>query len=199
MAGAYTIDSIDAHDGMKMTKGHAGSIILPSLIALLETSGRDYDDEELMTCLVLGYEIAIRDGIALHDSVPDYHTSGAWAAVGVAALGARILGLDHQHMEEAIGIAEHNGPRSQMMRAIDYPTMVKDGAGWGDGWCFRRIARQARLYRRTGNNRHHARSGQALGRSRLDLAYCQSVHQALASLPLGPACGNSGHARHAKQ
>ena len=131
MAGAYTIDSIDAHDGMKMTKGHAGSIILPSLIALLETSGRDYDDEELMTCLVLGYEIAIRDGIALHDSVPDYHTSGAWAAVGVAALGARILGLDHQQMEEAIGIAEYNGPRSQMMRAIDYPTMVKDGAGWG--------------------------------------------------------------------
>ena len=106
MAGAYTIDSIDAHDGMKMTKGHAGSIILPSLIALLETSGRDYDDEELMTCL-------------------------AWAAVGVAALGARILGLDDQHMEEAIGIAEYNGPRSQMMRAIDYPTMVKDGAGWG--------------------------------------------------------------------
>lgn len=131
MAGAYTIDSIDAHDGMKRTKGHAGSIILPSLIALLETSGRDYDDEEFMTCLVLGYEIAIRDGIALHDSVADYHTSGAWAAVAVAALGARILGLDEQQMQEAIGIAEYNGPRSQMMRAIDYPTMVKDGAGWG--------------------------------------------------------------------
>ncbi|MGC6484938.1 MAG: MmgE/PrpD family protein, partial [Candidatus Puniceispirillales bacterium] len=131
MAGAYTIDSIDAHDGMKNTKGHAGSIVLPSLIALLEASGRDYDDEEFMTCLVLGYEIAIRDGIALHASVPDYHTSGAWAAVGVAALGARILGLDRQQMEEAIGIAEYNGPRSQMMRAIDHPTMVKDGAGWG--------------------------------------------------------------------
>ena len=131
MAGAYTIDSIDAHDGMKRTKGHAGSIILPSLIALLEASGRDYSDEELMTCLVIGYEIAIRDGIALHDSVPDYHTSGAWAAVAVAALGARILGLDKDKMAEAIGIAEYNGPRSQMMRAIDHPTMVKDGAGWG--------------------------------------------------------------------
>lgn len=131
MAGAYTIDSIDAHDGMKLTKGHAGSIILPSLIALLEASGRDYDDEELLTCLVLGYEIAIRDGIALHASVPDYHTSGAWAAVAVAALGARIFGLDKNQMREAIGIAEYNGPRSQMMRAIDYPTMVKDGAGWG--------------------------------------------------------------------
>jgi 2-methylcitrate dehydratase PrpD len=131
MAGAFTIDSIDAHDGMKLTKGHAGSIVLPSLIALLEMSGGDYDDEEFMTCLVLGYEIAIRDGISLHASVPDYHTSGAWVAVAVAALGARILGLDRAQMEEAVGIAEYSGPRSQMMRAIDHPTMVKDGAGWG--------------------------------------------------------------------
>src|SRR5690606_10726444 len=32
---------------------------------------------------------------------------------------------------EALGIAEYNGPRSQMMRCIDHPTMVKDGSGWG--------------------------------------------------------------------
>jgi 2-methylcitrate dehydratase PrpD len=32
---------------------------------------------------------------------------------------------------EALGIAEYHGPRSQMMRCIDHPTMVKDGSGWG--------------------------------------------------------------------
>lgn len=26
---------------------------------------------------------------------------------------------------------EYHGPRSQMMRCIDFPTMVKDGSGWG--------------------------------------------------------------------
>ena len=32
-----------------------------------------------------------------------------------------------------LGIAEYHGPRSQMMRCIDHPTMLKDGAGW-DPW-----------------------------------------------------------------
>ena len=30
-----------------------------------------------------------------------------------------------------MGIAEYHGPRSQMMRCIDHPTMLKEGAGWG--------------------------------------------------------------------
>ena len=131
LAGGMTIDSIDAHDGMKLTKGHAGCGVLPALVALLGTSGRDYDDGEFLTCLVLGYEIAIRAGIALHASVSDYHTSGAWVSLAVAALGARIRGLDEAQLHEALGIAEYHGPRSQMMRTIDHPTMVKDGSGWG--------------------------------------------------------------------
>ena len=30
-----------------------------------------------------------------------------------------------------MGIAEYHGPRSQMMRCMDHPTMVKDGSDWG--------------------------------------------------------------------
>ena len=131
LAGAMTIDSIDAHDGMRLTKGHAGCGILPSLVALLATSANDYDDKEFLTGLVLGYEIAIRAGIALHASSPDYHTSGAWVALGVAGLGARVRGLTPEQIEHALGIAEYHGPRSQMMRNVDHPTMVKDGSGWG--------------------------------------------------------------------
>jgi 2-methylcitrate dehydratase PrpD len=67
----------------------------------------------------------------LHASAAEYHTSGAWVALGVAAIGSRCLGLDAARMREAIGIAEFNGPRSPMMRCIDYPTMIKDGSGWG--------------------------------------------------------------------
>lgn len=131
LAGGMTIDAIDAHDGMKLTKGHAGCGILPALIALLETAGKDYDDDDLLAGLVVGYEVSIRAGIALHDSVSDYHTSGAWVALGAASLGARIRGLSEEQFFEALGIAEYHGPRSQMMRTIDHPTMVKDGSGWG--------------------------------------------------------------------
>src|SRR5690606_11554666 len=59
------------------------------------------------------------------------HTSGAWGAVAVAGVGSRVLGLDPVRTREALGIAEYYSPRSQMMRVIDHPTMVKDGSGWG--------------------------------------------------------------------
>ena len=127
-----TIDSIDAHDGYKPTKGHAGCGVLPALLALLEAQYcAEVSEEELLTGLLIGYEIACRAGASLHDSVCDYHTSGAWVALAAAALGARILQLDAEQTRHALGIAEYHGPRSQMMRVIDHPTMLKDGSGWG--------------------------------------------------------------------
>lgn len=131
LAGGMTIDSIDAHDGMRLVKGHAGCGILPALIAVLMDRGDEFNDDDFLTSLVIGYEIAIRAGITLHQSVPDYHTSGAWVALGTAALTSRLRNHSPSLLREAMGIAEYHGPRSQMMRNIDFPTMVKDGSGWG--------------------------------------------------------------------
>ncbi|MGI8527671.1 MAG: MmgE/PrpD family protein [Pseudolabrys sp.] len=129
-AGASTIDAFDGHDGHRLTKGHAGVALLPALLAFAEGPKR-LDGCEFIAALVLGYETAIRAGIALHATTLDYHTSGAWNALGCAAIGARVLQLDENVTRHALGIAEYHGPRSQMMRCIDYPTMVKDGSGWG--------------------------------------------------------------------
>ncbi|SAL09877.1 MmgE/PrpD family protein [Caballeronia peredens] len=130
LAGAMTIDSCDGHDGHAQTKGHVGVTVLPALLALADAlpgmSGREF-----LACVVLGYELGTRAGIALHASACDYHTSGAWNALAAAALAARVLPLDMRQTREALGIAEYHGPRSQMMRCIDHPTMVKDGSGWG--------------------------------------------------------------------
>ena len=130
LANGMTIDALDAHDGHKLTKGHVGCGVLPGLIAVMEAEGIN-DARELLTSIVIGYEIGTRAGIALHSSACDYHTSGAWIALATAALTSRQLGLTKMQTREAIGIAEYHGPRSQMMRCIDAPTMVKDGSGWG--------------------------------------------------------------------
>ncbi len=130
-AGASLIDSFDAHDGHVLTKGHAGVAILPALLAVIDAEGLAPTGRDLLVALVLGYEIATRAGIALHASVADYHTSGAWSALGCAAVAARLLRLSSGQTREALGIAEYHGPRSQMMRCIDFPTMLKDGSGWG--------------------------------------------------------------------
>ncbi|MFT5599558.1 MAG: 2-methylcitrate dehydratase PrpD [Gammaproteobacteria bacterium] len=130
LANATTIDSMDAHDGLKPTKGHVGCGVLPALLALTQAE-KILDEREFLMQLLIGYELGSRAGVALHQTACDYHTSGAWVTIACAAMGARALGLNAQQTREAIGIAEYHGPRSQMMRTIDAPTMVKDGSGWG--------------------------------------------------------------------
>lgn len=131
MAGAATIDAYDAHDGHRLTKGHAGVVVLPSLLAIEDELARSKDGAEFIVRFVVGIEIALRAGIALHRTAADYHTSGAWNALGAAAAAGRALGLDDARLRHALGAAEYYGPRSQMMRCIDYPTMLKDGATYG--------------------------------------------------------------------
>jgi 2-methylcitrate dehydratase PrpD len=127
-----TIDSFDIHDGYKLVKGHAGAAVVPAVFATLPyPPGGTVTGAELLASLVVGYEIALRAGLALHATACDFHTSGAWNALGCAAVAARHLGLDRTGTRHALGTAEFYGPRSPMMRCIDFPTMVKDGTGWG--------------------------------------------------------------------
>ena len=131
MAGAFTIDSIDAHDGTTPSKGHAGSAIFPAMIALAQAKDKEIDGKRFAEILAAAYELSYRAGLVQHATCPDYHTSGAWTAVGVAAAGAKLLGGSREQIRHAAGIGEYHGPRSQMMRCIDHPTMVRDGVGWG--------------------------------------------------------------------
>lgn len=130
LAGSATIDSLDGHDGHHLTKGHTGAGVLPALLAFTDCDPA-VGGAEFLTRLVLGYEIGTRAGMALHATAADYHSSGSWNALACAAVGARALQLDHDRVGEALGIAEYHGPRSQMMRCVDHPTMVKDGSAWG--------------------------------------------------------------------
>ena len=134
MAGGYLIDSVDAHDGHSMTKGHAGASVVPALIALSDNlirQGKLISGKMFLEALLIGYEVSLRNGIILHKTSKEYHTSGAWTAIGIAAMASYLYQLSHKTTQHALGIAEYNGPRSPMMRCIDYPTMVKDGAGFG--------------------------------------------------------------------
>ncbi|TCL10068.1 2-methylcitrate dehydratase PrpD [Shimia isoporae] len=129
LAAGMTIDALDGHDGFNPAKGHIGAPLFPAVLAVgheAKTSGRAF-----LEAIAMGYEFGARVSVAQHATVPDYHTSGSWGAVTAAAASARLLGLDRDLTRHAVGIAEYHGPRSQMMRCIDHPTMLKDGAGWG--------------------------------------------------------------------
>ncbi|HLJ19808.1 MAG TPA: MmgE/PrpD family protein [Stellaceae bacterium] len=127
---ATQIDNLDAHDGWQPSKGHAGAALFPALVAIGDALP-DLAGSEALASLIVGYELAYRCARALHATTADYHTSGAWNALGVAAIGARLLNLGDDAFRHALGLAEYHAPRSQMMREIANPSMLHDGTGWG--------------------------------------------------------------------
>ena len=129
-AAATQIDNLDAHDGYNPTKGHIGCAVVPALCAIAEHMPQ-LTARDALTALTMSYEVAARAGIALHATADDYHTSGAWNALGVAALGWRLRGRSPDRLRHALGIAEYHGPRSQMMREIAYPSLLHVGSGLG--------------------------------------------------------------------
>jgi 2-methylcitrate dehydratase PrpD len=129
-ATASQTDNLDGHDGFNPVKGHIGVAVVPALVSFAQHLPQ-LSGPEALAALVVGYEVAGRAGLALHDTVSDYHTSGAWNALGVTALGARLRAAPADQLREALGIAEYHGPRSQMMREIANPTMLHDGSGMG--------------------------------------------------------------------
>ena len=129
-AAATQIDNLDGHDGYNPTKGHIGCAVVPALFAFA-CQRPDLSGREALATLVMAYEVSARAGVSLHATVSDYHTSGAWNALGAAAIGCRLMGADTQQLRHALGIAEYHGPRSQMMREIATPTMLHDGSGVG--------------------------------------------------------------------
>ncbi len=98
---------------------------------MAEVADKPMDGATFATLLAIAYEVSYRAGLAQHATCADYHTSGAWTAVGVATACARALGCTAEQIRHAAGIGEYHGPRSQMMRCIDHPTMLRDGVGWG--------------------------------------------------------------------
>ena len=129
-AMATQLDNLDAHDGWQPSKGHAGAALLPALMGLAEDA-EELSGREALVLMIAGYEISYRAAAALHGTVPDYHTSGAWNALGCVAMGARLRSASDDVFRHALGIAEFHAPRSQMMREIANPTMLHDGTGFG--------------------------------------------------------------------
>ncbi len=129
-AMATQVDNLDAHDGWQPSRGHAGAALLPALCAFAEAD-KQITGHAALQAMVVGYEISYRAAFALHATVEDYHTSGAWNSLGCSAIGARLRAMDKNTLRHALGIAEYHSPRSQMMREIANPTMLHDGTGWG--------------------------------------------------------------------
>ncbi len=129
LANGFAGNALDIDDGYRMTKGHPGACVLPVVLTAAEAAGAS--GEDLLTALVIGYELGTRAGRIRHATYAAYHSSGSWGAVAGAAAGGRLMGLSPEALRHAMGTAEYHAPIAPMMKGIDTPSMGKDSIGWG--------------------------------------------------------------------
>lgn len=129
IAMGHASNSFDIDDGHNMIKGHPGTSFIGGLLAAaLE---RDVTYREYLTTLVVGYDVAVRSGLALQDHYHFLHSTGTYGAVATAATAGRLLGMSREQLNTALAMAEFHAPLTPVMRAVEHPSMNKDGVPFG--------------------------------------------------------------------
>ena len=127
-ANGVLADALCFTDGHVLARGHPGANVIPAALAVAQD--QDATVGEFLAAVVLGYEVAVRAGIALHARDSSYHGAGTWGALGAAAAAAALYRADHDTFTTALGLAEYQAPVAPILRSVANPAMTKDAIGW---------------------------------------------------------------------
>ncbi len=114
--------------------GHpAGPTIYPALAIgeMKKTSGKD-----LLVAFVVGYDIASRIASAMLPSEErrkQVWPFGTFHVFGSVSAASKVLSLDKNQIENALGIAGANAPMPSTRRYVEKQCMVKNCEGWAAG------------------------------------------------------------------
>ncbi len=129
LANATAANTLDVDDGHREVKGHPAAVVVPAALAAAEAA--DATVGTFLDAVYVGYELAVRAGLAIHATDGVYTGTGSWGALGAAAAVARCREFSADETAHAIGTAEYHAPRTPIMRGVADPGMTKDGIGWG--------------------------------------------------------------------
>jgi len=141
-ANGAAANGVDTDDSARYAWGHAGAQIFPTAFAMAESLGRG--GEQLLTSMIVGYEVAHRMGRCWHDDHDVYQACGSWGAAACAATAANLLQLSPEQCRHALGIADYHASNAPMMRDVVQPAMVKHGIAWAcvTGICAAQLAKR---------------------------------------------------------
>lgn len=122
-------NSFDIDDGNRQICGHPGASFIGRVLAAALQNKIDY--KQFLSTLVACYEVTIRWAIAMQDHYGYLHSTGAYGSFGTAAGIGKILNLSLEQLNNALSIADYHAPMTPVMRAVEYPSMNKDGVPFG--------------------------------------------------------------------
>ncbi|WP_019415688.1 MmgE/PrpD family protein [Paenisporosarcina sp. TG20] len=100
-ASSHTVELDDIHKGSII---HAATVVIPAAIAIAEW--KKLSGKELITAIVIGYEVCFRIGEAVSPSHYYYwHNTATCGTFGAAIAAAKLLDLNEEEMINALGNA----------------------------------------------------------------------------------------------
>lgn len=129
IAFSHAANSFDIDDGYNMVKGHPGASFIGGVLAAALAKNCTY--AEYLTTLSICYETAIRWGLVEQKHYGFLHSTGTYGAFGTAAGVGRLHALTREQLNNALSIADYHAPLTPVMRAVEYPSMNKDGVPFG--------------------------------------------------------------------
>jgi 2-methylcitrate dehydratase PrpD len=123
LANATMVHSFELDDLHMPSRSHPGGITIPAALAMAEDGVR-VTGQDLIAAVAAGYEVLIRVGMAQGVSSFDrgWHPTGTAGCFGSAATVSRLLGLNAEAVQHALGIA---GTMPCGLMAAQYGAMVK--------------------------------------------------------------------------
>jgi len=105
LANGVSGHSMDLDDGHRRALGHPGVTVIPAALAVAESTG--CSGKELLTAIIIGYELFIRIGQGANPALFNrgFHTTGVCGALSAAAAVAKVLSLDKEEIVSTLGIA----------------------------------------------------------------------------------------------
>lgn len=100
-ASSHVVEQDDVHNGSVF---HPAAVVFPAVLAVAEAMNSN--GRSIIEASVIGYEVGIRIGEALGRSHYEiFHTTGTAGTLAAAAAVAKLLGLDENGVNDAIGTA----------------------------------------------------------------------------------------------
>lgn len=129
IAMAHASNSFDIDDGHRQIQGHPGTSFIGGVLAAAIQQNIKY--KEFLSVLVTCYELTIRWALAMQKDYNFLHSTGTYGAFGTALGIGRLLRFNEKQLNNALSIADYHAPLTPVMRAVEYPSMNKDGVPFG--------------------------------------------------------------------